>query len=184
VTSKGLRLSRGVGLILIATRAWGTPVVIFDTGHTKPIAPYYESLAGGAGKGRRPPEVRRPGWQNPTVGLPVRRALEARDVLPIHTAEMRPGRVESRFIATRLPRPLFLVGADADSLHWLTVHRTKLLEMRATGMLVEAATVDELRAVANATQGLPMVPASASDIARTLGIVHYPVLITPEGIEQ
>ncbi len=160
-------------MILIAW-AEAAPVVIFDAGNTKPIAPYYESLAAGAGKGRRPPDVR----------LPVRCALVARDVLPIHTPEMRPGRVESRFVATRLPRPLFLVGADADSLRWLIAHRTTLLAMEATGMLVEVATVEELRAVADAAPGLPIVPASASDIARALGIAHYPVLITREGVEQ
>jgi integrating conjugative element protein (TIGR03765 family) len=184
MASTGLRVSTGVCLILTVARAADAPVVIFDAGDTKPIAPYYESLAAGVENGRRPPNVRRSGRRNPTRDLRVRRPLEACDVLPIHTPPMRPGRVESRFIATRLPRPLFLVGADADSLHWLTVHRIKLLEMGATGMLVEAATVDELGAVANVAQGLPIVPASAPDIARTLGIAHYPVLITRYGVEQ
>jgi integrating conjugative element protein (TIGR03765 family) len=87
-------------------------------------------------------------------------------------------------VATRLPHPLFLVGADADSLRWLIEQRTKLLAMRATGMLVEVTTVEELRTVADAAQGLPIVPASASDIAHSLDIDRYPVLITREGIQQ
>jgi len=48
-------------------------------------------------------------------------------------------------------------------------------------MLVQAETVDDLGAVAELANGLPILPASASDIARALGLAHYPVLITRMG---
>ncbi len=51
-------------------------------------------------------------------------------------------------------------------------------------MLVEAKTADDLRAIAGLAEGLPILPASASDIAQALGLSHYPVLITKDGVEQ
>ena len=51
-------------------------------------------------------------------------------------------------------------------------------------MLVEAETLDDLRAIAAIAEGLSILPASASDIAEALGLSHYPVLITKDGLEQ
>jgi hypothetical protein len=44
--------------------------------------------------------------------------------------------------------------------------------------------VSELEHVAQLAQGLPILPASASDIAQSLGLRHIPVLISAQGIEQ
>ena len=54
----------------------------------------------------------------------------------------------------------------------------------AVGMLVQAETREDLEAVADLADGLSILPASASDIAKALGISHYPVLISAHGIEQ
>ncbi len=51
MASAGLHVSMGVCLILTIASAAAAPVVIFDGGDTKPMPPYYESLAAGAGKG-------------------------------------------------------------------------------------------------------------------------------------
>ena len=51
-------------------------------------------------------------------------------------------------------------------------------------MLVQADTLDDLRTIAELADGLSILPASASDIAKALGISHYPVLISAHGIEQ
>jgi integrating conjugative element protein (TIGR03765 family) len=56
--------------------------------------------------------------------------------------------------------------------------------MGAVGMLVEAETADDLRVVAELANGLPILPAPATDIASPLGLSHYPVLISSEGIVQ
>ena len=67
---------------------------------------------------------------------------------------------------------------------WLRAYRTRLAEIGAVGMLVEAETLDDLRAIAAIAEGLPILPASASDVAEALGLSHYPVLITKDGQEQ
>jgi len=51
-------------------------------------------------------------------------------------------------------------------------------------MLVQAETVDDLRAIAKLSGGLPILLAPATDIAEALGLSHYPVLVSNQGIEQ
>ena len=57
-------------------------------------------------------------------------------------------------------------------------------DIGAVGMLVQAETREDLRAIAELADGLSILPASASDIVKALGISHYPVLISARGIEQ
>lgn len=51
-------------------------------------------------------------------------------------------------------------------------------------MLVQAETMEDLRGIARLADGLSILPASGSDIAKALGVSHYPVLISAHGIEQ
>ncbi|MGH8538077.1 MAG: PFL_4695 family integrating conjugative element protein [Gammaproteobacteria bacterium] len=80
-------------------------------------------------------------------------------------------------------QPLFLVGADPESLRWLDANRERLKQLGAVGMLVQAETEAELKAVTEAAHGLPLIPASGEAFAERLDVAHYPVLITREGVE-
>lgn len=51
-------------------------------------------------------------------------------------------------------------------------------------MLVQADTGEDLQAIANLSGGLPIMPESAADIATALGVSHYPVLVSSQGISQ
>jgi integrating conjugative element protein (TIGR03765 family) len=97
---------------------------------------------------------------------------------------LTPGRVERRALDLNFARPFFLIGADSLSRRWLKARRAELRRVGAVGMLVQAETVDDLRLVAELADGLPILPAPASDIAAALGLSHYPVLISNQGIEQ
>lgn len=160
--------------------AGAAPIVIYDSGQTKSLEPFFESLRGEA----PPPDTRQ---------MPSGKAgLTVEDLLPIKTPEMIPGAVPARVLD--LPskvqtnavgaRPLFLIGADSLSRRWLAQHRARLKELDAIGMLVQADTIDELRAVANIAQGLHIMPASGTEIARLYALKHYPVLIYRGRIEQ
>ena len=72
----------------------------------------------------------------------------------------------------------------AESGRWLAAHRDRLAAMGAVGMLVEARTMEDLRAIAALADGLPILPASGTDIAKALGLTHYPVLITRDHLAQ
>lgn len=150
--------------------AQAAPIIIHDTGRGLSLAPYYAPLKGTAAE--TAPPVRVP--DSVADGL-----------LPIHTPEMSPGSVAKRPLnKPELTQPLFLIGPDARSLAWLRRHRERLIQINAIGMLVEANTLSDLQAVAAISKGLRIMPASASDIARLLGLTHYPVLIARSGIEQ
>ena len=146
--------------------------VITDAGG-EPIAPYLERLA--------PPD----GQANRRARAPIAladRAYSLKQHLLIRSPSLTPGLVEARQTPTRLPQPVFLVGADPKSLEWLEVNRERLRQLNAIGMLVQAGNESELEAVVAAAQGLPLFPASGEVFAAELPIRHYPVLITREGI--
>ena len=80
--------------------------------------------------------------------------------------------------------PLFLAGQDSDSLEWLSRHAQALQDLGASGLAVEVADAQSLRRIQAAAPGLSIWPISGDDIAERLELGHYPVLITPTGLEQ
>ena len=111
-------------------------------------------------------------------------AADPKRWLPIRSPGLTPGRVQAGKQDRPFIRPFFLIGSDRQSRQWLQVHRDGLEAIGAVGMLVQADTLDDLRSIAELADGLSILPASGSDIAKALGISHYPVLISAHGIEQ
>ncbi|EBR9315675.1 integrating conjugative element protein, partial [Salmonella enterica subsp. enterica serovar Muenchen] len=62
--------------------------------------------------------------------------------------------------------------------------RGDLQRLHATGLVVNVTDGTALRDLQTLAPGLTLLPASASDIARRLGLTHYPVLITADGLSQ
>lgn len=181
-------MSRPICLRLALCGFWLLPVsavaaltVIYDSGDTRSIAPFLAVFDADTTKQMRQssvaPAAGPPGGvANPTLQLPIR------------TPELTPGPVRPRPLplpeGVALPRPFFLVGADPMSRDWLARHQARLAAIQAVGMLVEAETEEDVAAVTAIANGLPILPASASDIVPALKISHIPVLISERGIEQ
>ncbi len=163
-----------LSIAILPSTATGALTVIYDNGNTRPLALYLESIQG--------PVAPRETLTTPDV--PLLGAADPEQWLPIRSLGLTPGRVEKRVVSRPFARPFFLIGSDALSKQWLAIHRDRLAEIGAVGMLVQAETVDDLRAIAALADGLPILPASASDIAEALDLSHYPVLITKDGLEQ
>ena len=151
------------------------PRVLFDSGQTKPMAPFYARVKA---KMAKPPRV-----SNAIAAHGLR--------LPITSDLLTPGRVESRplvKINANIPRaamrPLFLFGADARSLAWVRQNRERFKALHAVGMLIAARTDSDVVAAQQAVGDLPLFGGSANDIAEALKLEHYPVLITPDGVSQ
>ncbi|MFZ5603091.1 MAG: PFL_4695 family integrating conjugative element protein [Pseudomonadota bacterium] len=105
--------------------------------------------------------------------------------VPIRTANMQPARIESRdAYFPNLITPVFIVGADANSLAWLRTWRDALLKVGAIGWVVQAENADELRAIAEAGHGLRLMTLEGESIPEVFGLSSYPVLITSRAIEQ
>lgn len=77
-----------------------------------------------------------------------------------------------------------MIGSDAISKRWLKQHRKALKQMGAVGLLVDVTSLEDLRAITELADGLSITPASGSDIAKSIGIRHYPVGISGGHIWQ
>jgi integrating conjugative element protein (TIGR03765 family) len=105
-------------------------------------------------------------------------------VLPVHSARLTPGEVPRKALDLPGMAPLFLVGADAGSLAWLAQHAPALKRLGANGLAIEVADAAALQRIQAVAPGLTIWPVSGDDIAERLELEHYPVLITPTGLEQ
>ncbi|MFK0270507.1 integrating conjugative element protein [Pseudomonas asiatica] len=105
-------------------------------------------------------------------------------ILPVRSARLSPGAVPLRTLSLPGMTPLFLVGQDAASLQWLSRHAKALQDLGANGLAVEVDDAQALRRIQTAAPGLNIWPVSGDDIAERLELEHYPVLITPTGLEQ
>ncbi|MBZ0070645.1 MAG: integrating conjugative element protein [Gammaproteobacteria bacterium] len=161
-----------IGMVLTPVSAWSEVTVIYDSGNTRPLAPYVEIID------RTEPANPR------SVTGPKFGAADVQALLPVRSPGLSPGPVQAKSHDRPFSRPFFLIGSDVRSRQWLVEYRDRLQEIGAVGMLVQAETQEDLRAIARLALGLPILPASAADIGAALGISHYPVLITPQGIEQ
>jgi integrating conjugative element protein (TIGR03765 family) len=159
--------------LLFPTLVVAELTVIHDNGDTRPLAPLLEVLA------EREPIHPRAQSPRPDLG-----AAEVGGLLPIRSPGLTVGKVVPRSTSQRFARSFFLIGADPVSREWLEKNGDELRRMGAVGMLVQAETVDDLRVIAELANGLPILPAPATDIAAALGISHYPVLVSSEGITQ
>lgn len=107
------------------------------------------------------------------------------DMLPVVSERLSPGEVLPRSLD--LPggfTPFFIVGDDDLSRHWLALRGDALRELNAVGLVVnvsDGAALDDLRTQA---EGLELRPVSGDDLAGRLGLEHYPVLISNNGVEQ
>ena len=163
-----------IACLLVPVVAEAELTVIYDSGYTQPLAPFLEVF-------EADDEVPEP---SPVTEKSSLGAADPEAWLPIQSPGLTPGLVQARSHDRPFARPFFLIGADTQSRQWLQDYRDQLKAIGAVGMLVQAETREDLRAIAKLADGLSILPASASDIARALGISHYPVLISAQGIEQ
>jgi integrating conjugative element protein (TIGR03765 family) len=150
--------------------------VIYDSGHTQPIAPYLRQAFGQPARTTEPApaqNLKLPAIDPHTFGLPVQ------------TPALTPGPVAPHPLQRAPPRPLCLLGTDPRSRRWLTRYRRRLRAVGAVCLLVNVDTSAELQTIRRLAAGIPLLPASGAALARQLGLKHYPVLISRQsGIEQ
>ncbi|MBE0436395.1 MAG: integrating conjugative element protein, partial [Methylomicrobium sp.] len=107
------------------------------------------------------------------------------DPLPVRSRALTPGAVQARVIdRPGLDRPVFIIGYDELSFDWLRHNLEQLKRHRATGIVVNVENQEQLRRLRQAADGLEVNPVPGDKIARQLGLMHYPVLISKNRIEQ
>lgn len=148
-------------------------IVIFDNGQTRPLSDFLGPLD--SGKSDKVPSYS----QKPQLG-----AADVSSLLPIRSPGLTPGKITPRAHQVPFAQAFFMIGSDAISKRWLKQHRKALKQMGAVGLLVDATSLEDLRAITELADGLSITPASGSDIAKAIGIRHYPVGISGGHIWQ
>jgi integrating conjugative element protein (TIGR03765 family) len=154
--------SRGQGVV--ATPAASLEVV-HDSGRGVPLAPYLSAITSSDPAAR--------GSVMPGLRFPISTKLST-GVLP------QERRV---FDATWQVQPIFIVGADVRSMRWLAFNRDRLLREHAWGVVVQARTEAEFRAIQAVAPQLAYAPSMGSwmdDQLLASGVV-YPVFIDAAG---
>ena len=147
--------------------------VIYDSGNTQPISQYL------------PQRLERENNKQSRQSTHVQKQKMSVYVLPITTPSLSPGVVKASPKALRyLQQPLFLVGSDSRSKHWLIGKREQLIQLGAVGLLIQAKDKKDVEAMLVLAQGLRLVPASAEGFSAELGLTHYPILLSNQGWEQ
>ena len=104
--------------------------------------------------------------------------------LPVRSLLLTPGTVTRRVIQAPSLSPIFLIGDDPRSRAWLHQQIDTLRKLNAVGLIVNVESSEALDGLRDLAPGLVLVPVSGDDLARRLGLSHYPALITATGIEQ
>lgn len=177
---RGLRTGLMCAFALLTLVAYGAnePLIVVEDRGGVSALPYYEALRL---KTSTAPETA-PQPSDVARG-PGGRFSEA-DLLPVRSRLLTPGDVERRRIEAPGLRPLFLVGDDERSQAWLRQRIDHLRELDAVGLVVNVESLASLKALRHLAPGLTLSPGSGDDIARRLGLKHYPVLITATHVEQ
>lgn len=155
-----------------------TLIVVMDQGGAA-ATPYYRALHLLPG----PPSTEAPRLPAPPAAPRAKHYREA-DFLPVRSRRMSPGHVAPQTLNLPGLSPIFIVGDDPDSARWLSTSADLLRRLRAVGFVVNVETDDRLRRLRAAAPGIQLVPAVIDNFATSIGLTHYPALITPTGIEQ
>ena len=185
---KQLSLSVLVLGLVMNSSALAELAVIYDSGQTRPLAPLLSPLLSKKAQSTAPAESSDQNLSSKSLLGPATLS----NLLPIRSPGLaewanrhrQPNPEALARLAQGNPLPFFLIGSDALSVQWLATHHDTLKALGAVGMLVQADTEADVRRVAEVAQDLSITLGSGSDLAAALGIHHYPVLITRDGIRQ
>lgn len=110
---------------------------------------------------------------------------------PIRT-DMRPGVVsDAQALAARglfrpewLAHPVFLVGTDPLSRQWMSQHRQTLIDIGASGLVVQAETERAFKQMQQLAGGAALAPMVGDWLTASLlaaGVPSYPLVILADG---
>ncbi|MGF7241942.1 integrating conjugative element protein (TIGR03765 family) [Pseudomonas oryzihabitans] len=100
-------------------------------------------------------------------------------MLPVRSQRLTPGEASTRALQAPGLSPLFLIGDDEYSRHWLRQQQRRLKEQQAIGLVVNIDTAAALAELRRLAPDLTLIPTSGDDLAQRLGLHHYPVLLLP-----
>ncbi|MGL4725374.1 MAG: integrating conjugative element protein [Scandinavium sp.] len=152
--------------LLFSVSASAALTVVADLGG-EPMAPLFAAIA-------PVPEDR-----SEPAPVPLTQAI-----YPVVSTRLHPGSVALRSLSLPGMPPVFLLGDDPLSIHWLEKKRQALSSLHAVGLVVNVASAARFQVLQQHAGKLLLVPVSGDDMAQRLKLEFYPVLITNNGLSQ
>lgn len=159
-----------LALGLIVNTALAQPVVIHSGDGVVPMGTYLGHLVAG---------VDQPGVLE-GLRFPARAVGMAPGVLSDSQAQAARGMFKAEWLA----HPVFVVGTDPLSRQWMTQHRQALIELGASGLVVQAESeraFKELQKLAGGAALAPVVGDWLPVLLRGAGVQSYPLVILADG---
>lgn len=162
-----------LGLMQIAVAS--EPDVILDTGRTIPVPSHMMPLDAEA--------VMREVQSQRQRDKKIR--FDYAYLFPLSPTSMTLGVVQTeRREMPQVLNPLFIVGCDQTSFNWLRDRKLQLLKAKAEGFVIECQSMPMFRHLVALFPELTLTPTPEEQLAKAFGLIHYPVVITSQGIAQ
>ncbi|CNK40756.1 integrating conjugative element protein%2C PFL_4695 family [Yersinia enterocolitica] len=178
-----MRFTAGISQITFVTvlsfsgMGWATELTVVADLGGESTAAYFDSI-------NNKNVVSPPEKQGVTEIVIPATPLSVSAMLPVHTPELTPGKVDAKtLILPRMPA-IFLIGDDELSRRWLRLRQDTLVQLNAVGLVVNVSSETAFNDLSEHAEGVTLLPVSGSDLAKRLGLSHYPVLLTEKGVEQ
>lgn len=110
-----------------------------------------------------------------------------KNMLPIHTPEMSPGRLKQAHLArdyAAMSFPVFVIGNDTLSKQWLAGNAPYLKKHKAIGLLIQLDTMAEYDEIKSLGGGLPIIPTYGAQLGQQLQLNRYPFYVDQTGVHQ
>ncbi len=163
----------------LAAQASAPIPIIDEQSPTVPAAPYLQAISPDIGQlvaGITPETIQQ------AAQAPAELHIQ---VFPVTTPSMTPGKVTAKNIQLPLlPGPVFVIGDDKKSRHWLLDHKQQLEKLKATGIVASVQTETALKHLQKLAKPLLLLPVSAEQIGQSIEVTHYPILVTATQVSQ
>jgi integrating conjugative element protein (TIGR03765 family) len=152
-------------LLLISSLAIAKPEVIADFGGKPTGIPDIEKIL-----------------RSQPVGKPSKLA-PVMDPFPIES-NMRVGKVAAFEHGKPVNKPFAIIGADSQSLRWLSINQAYFVEERTTVYITNVRSLDEFNNIKGLFPGVMFAPVNPDDLAELFGVDFYPVFINKTSVQQ
>lgn len=156
-----IRLIISVAILSFAIgQAIAQPIVIYDSGKTIDAQQFYPFQKPKAEDLNIPP------YQKQTFKQ-----------FPVVSSKIKPGKIKSRIVKSKLPRAICIVGSSKISKKWIKHNRDKLTKINALCVVVNVGSKKVFKSIKSIAPNVEFQALNGDVFARQFNIYNYPALI-------
>ncbi len=156
-----------------AVKAYANLIVVEDLGGSVSAQPYLANAS-----------ILNKGYKKSSISG-EKRPIKIEQILYPNRSNLTYGKVNKKHLnIEHLPLiPIFVMGADEDSIKWAETNASYLKKIHAIGIITNIETKKRKKEITDKT-GLFLINANANGLEDTLGVKHYPFLLYHNWIVQ